>query len=454
MNSSRSILTSGLSALILTSSVVVVFFSVESGIALALVALGVFCISRYKYPSVGFAGSISIVSGLIIFLYIYGTINRARPVFTVNPTLQVWLIILVGSVSLIIGLSAVGGSRASQPTLGKCDFTGSDLFFVAGFLALAVSVLNYLTGDIALLSEDINGTRFAGSGGLLGRLWPVILPVLQVNVIIAAVMLIERRRNLGWMALGISSIACLLLAGARSFTVIAFIAVGVIFIERRRPSVGAVLMSSVAGMVAFGLAGHARALASAGASDYANFMQRRGLDQWFGATDLSLQTGPRVLAVTIDRLNGELLGGQILFGDIANFVNPAVQRADRLVTSIVGRDPNFGGFPPTIFGGFFLDFGWLGLIVGGFLVGLALAVSRQIIYRHSNLSTFVWFAYLSSYVAVSFYSYVGLRPGWLAVLLLCCVVRLFQKEAHGSSSDRLKIPEVPGRRRASHERRY
>lgn len=446
---SNSLFSYGVALTVFATGSIISFFWWQVGVAAMLTAAGIACLSRYRLQVSGFAGSLALVPALIISIYVYGSLDRAAPVYYTNVSSAVWLMIIVGSLCLILGMIIGGRGRESTNGIVDIDLTRATLFFWVGAAAIGLSALNYATGDIPLFSGDVNGARLGGNYGTLGRLWPLIHPVTQVSVIVALLLSLRRKLDLRWGVLGVLSAVSLLLAGGRSFIAIAIIAAGVLFLEIKRPRLQVVISAALAGILAFGIVGEIRALSSANAVGFQSYMSKRDLDSWFGSTDLSLQTGPRVLTLAVDSQNDEHLGGQIFVGDIGNFLNSAIPRSDRLITTLIGRDPSLGGAPPTLFGGLYLDFGWLGVIFGALGVGLLLTLARRRMYSTPSLATSIWFAYFTAYISVSAYSYVSIRPSWLVVLTLCLASAISFRGLNGQNLNGLEVQNVSGRRRTA-----
>ncbi|OJX65178.1 MAG: hypothetical protein BGO95_06950 [Micrococcales bacterium 73-13] len=417
---------------------------------LLLLAVALAALAGYSNSSRGFAGGLAIVFATVVLLYVYGMVPRQYPVFDVNPTAATWMVLLVGTFALLLGLllGSLGASRSPERRHSVRD-AGDSLLFALGLLAVLLSAVNYVTGDIPLLSGDVNGARINGNYGALGRIWPLILPVLQVTIIVTLIKWISGTIRRRWFLLALLATFCLLLTGSRSLLLMGVVAGAILYIELRRPRLVWILVVAAAGLVALGAFGSIRTLASGGADVATAFLTERNLEGWGGSTDLALQTGPRVAALAIDATNGQPLGGQILLGDIGNFFNSSVERSDRLVTQLLGRDPDvLGGLPPTLFGGFFLDFGWVGLVLSSVIFGVALTVSRRLMFRTLSIATTVWFGYLAAYALVSVYSYVSIRPSWLVVLAVSMAVSLLnsRKEAPGVTNPYgLEVPTFPRR---------
>jgi oligosaccharide repeat unit polymerase len=445
MRNSVAFIATMLALAVLAVGAAVSFISWDAGLLIMLFSLSMVCISRYYVLSPGFAGSLALIAPVIICVYILGAVDRESAVFATNISSTVQTIIIVGSIALVCGLCLGGLSTKSGTALGSCEFSADDFFFFAGVFALLLSAINYATGDIALLSGDIDSTRFSGQFGVLGHLWSLIHPVTQVSVIIALLMLYQRRIEARWVILGVCSVASLALTGARSLVAIPFIAFGLLYLEMRRPRIQAVLIIAVIGLLGLGALGQARSASPLRGSEATS-----GFRGWFDSVDASLQTGPRVLTVAIERLQDQTFGGQFLLGDLP-YVRGTAVGSDRMVTLLLGRDPNVvGGLPPTIFGGFYLDFSWPGVVIGAVLVGLCLAVARRIMYRSPNMSTFVWFGYFAAYIAVSGYSYISFRPSWIVVLVMCMAGAILVGGSSGTNSDDFEVQRISRRGRASY----
>lgn len=425
------------------------FISLGTGIPILLAALGIACLSRYRRRS-WFAGSLALIPATIVFVYVLGAVDRDAPVFNTNVSPTVWTIIFVGSVSLVLGLWWAGSSHSIEndgPV--KFDSRGSEFFLWVGCAAALVSLINYATGNIPLLSGDIDGTRFSEASGMLNRLWVLVHPITQVNVIIFLLKLQQRQLDPRWVALGSYSILSLILTGGRSLAAIGALAFGILFIELKRPKLQLVFAAALAGALLTGASGLWRALGSANAATSQSYLSRRGLFSWLGSLDLSLQTGPRVLTLAVNNLGGEQLAGRILIGDLPKFGTPygaiygLPYGSGYIVTAITGRDSSFtgGGSPPTIFGGLYLDFGWFGVVLGSLLVGFLMVLSRKLMYRKPSLSSYVWFSYFAAYVALSSYSYLSFKPPWIVVLFLCLAGAISWRKPDGRHAGQFAIPQ-------------
>lgn len=427
--------------------------SLQVGVAIILSALSVACIARYRLESPGFAGSLALIPGALVVTYVYGSVDRENPVYYTNVSPIVWGIIVLGSVSLVFGLFVASGPWHKIASAKPINFSAESWFFWLGSMALAVAIVNYATGDIPLLSGDINGARLGGDYGLLGRLWPIVHPITQISVVVAAVTAFQNRLDIRWSVLGFLSASSLLLSGGRSLLMLSLLAVAILYLEIRRPKLQSVFIALFIALAVFGAFGQIRALSSAGGGDFQSYMERRDLDSWLGSTELSLQTGPRVLTLAVELAKENNLQGRFAIADFANFLDSSVTRSDQMITIMIGREPAVvGGSPPTIFGGLYLDFGWLGVAFGSALVGIILVVSRRLFYSNFSLQRAVWLSYISAYIAISAYSYVSVRPSWIVVLAACTAAGFLRREANGKDTSGFEVQRISRRSGTPHLR--
>lgn len=434
--------------------------SLGGTIACLLIVLSLLLLSRYSLRTPVLSGSLVLVFALMIGIHVSGALPRSLPIMSINPRDGQWVMYLIGFVSLIIG-AALGAARPSVPgrvtSVTDVDLADREpgwnlkvLLPVVG-VAMFVGIVNYATGSIPLLAGDVNGARLNGNYGALGRFWPLVFPVLQVGLMVSVVLISRGRATLLWLLAGLASASILVLSGGRSLLIIALLAVGVVFVEYARPRLSVIALVSAVGLALFGLVGAIRTASSANASAAAAFLSERNLDGWFGSTDLSLQTGPRVMSLALDSIQGQTLNGAVLLGDIQNFFVPAIARSDRVITALLGRDASvLGGLPPTIWGGFALDFGLIGIIIGGLIVGAIAGFSRTAMLKNWGLGATIWFGYFAAYLLLSSYSYISFRPSWIVVLILALITRKGITVVGITSPDGFKVQRVPRRSRASH----
>ncbi|WP_187358386.1 hypothetical protein [Microbacterium testaceum] len=376
----------------------------------------------------------------IAAIYAIGIAPRAFPVFGIDVSPATQLLILLGSATFSVSLLLAG--RLAKPPRSDNLISSSRtpkllLFLVA--IGILGAVINYATGDIPILSGDVNGSRLNGNFGTLGRMWPIFLPLLQLGVIAGIVSVLRRNATRAVIVSASLSTALLLLNGGRSLLVICLLAGALVAIDLMRPKLWVLVSAAAGGAGLIGLIGFARTQGSAGADAALQYLDERNLDSWWGSLDLSLQTGPRVLDLANSAVTSREAAGSILFGDIANFFNSSFQRSDRLVTEAIGRDPLvLGGMPPTIWGGFTLEFGPVGLVLGAILVALALVYFNKKMRQNASILTDIWFGYFSAYILLGSYSYFSVRPSWITIgvaLLICSI----SEKSHTAMNQRQRI---------------
>ncbi|MBB6628515.1 hypothetical protein H5V45_14415 [Nocardioides sp. KIGAM211] len=398
----------------------------------------------YKFSNGAFSGSAAIVLLFMAFACLVGMLPSKNPLYDVNPgTYLAWLTVL-GFTSMAIGV--IVGSRPGKLGVSvDSSYEGWGARSVAVVLwgAATAALINYGTGDIPLLAADINQTRLNGTdAGLLGRFWPIIFPLLQLGAISGFLPKFRTERAgprkggvEAWF--GLLCLGLLILSGSRSLVFIPLVAISLLQIEKRRFGLLKIAVGVAMILVAVGVIGAARV----NSVEQQNLLRATGAEAgegWLGsatvAIDLALQTGPRVWASAENRLGGERIHGDLLVGDIRNFFEPSVERSDRQVTRLIGRDPTvLGGSPPTVWGGLNLDFGALGVLLGGAGMGWVLARSRVGYLRTPSRAAALWYAYIGTYFLLSIYSYVSVRPSWLVAAGFCLFVRYADRYSNAHS---------------------
>lgn len=419
-------------------AVVLAFGSIISGIAgyaddfgfvwLTLLLVALLCVVGYVNHGGALPnGSASVCLAAFIFIYTAGLAPRAFPVFSLNPTYGTALLVIVGVMSIIGGYVALPllWKPSQSPARKFPDLADSPRWLKCVFIvSVSVGLLNYATGEIPLLADDVNATRFGGSFGVLGRLWPVIYAVLQFQIVhVAYKAILRNAKRSDWLLLGVSCVMLVLGAG-RSLLVFALLGCAFLYIEIRRPSPAKVFGLLGVGVIASGLFGIWRGERTADDSGRA-WLQARGLDSWWGSLDVSTQTGPRVMEQLVG--GNWIEAGRFFVGDLANFIGLDWERSDRLVTAMLHADPTqVGGLPPTMFGGLYLDWGVYGVLLGSIIAGALLRWSQASLAANETAGRAIWLGYFCSYFLMSAYSYFSLKPSWMVVALLSLLLHRSQ----------------------------
>ena len=297
---------------------------------------------------------------------------------------------------------------------------------------LAVALLNLITGEIIVLSANLSTSRFSGNYGVAGRAWPIVFGALEASFALHAVLLARRRRVEDFVFCALIGLV-FVATGSRSFALIAFAALAIAYLERRRPPLWLVTLALAAGITVAGSIGYLRVSSELGTVTVNQSLIGRELPTGpVGQTLSNLATGPWVLSTTLEYVpeRAPFQHGLFFLRDGLNLVDSSVVRSDRWVTeSILERDTTTnGGMPPTLIGGLYLDFGYPGIGIGLFAVGFATIYLYPVASRRGlpgKLQYCLWCAYLLT----SLYSYLSLKPALIAsVLLLEVLIRLDRRE--------------------------
>lgn len=398
-----------------------------SGLLAALVLIGctvASTIRRRRRPGRPMFGLV-FVAALPLVLGIGAAVNH--PAIALEETNdRTWLLIAVGTAAFAIAAQIARpcnrgspGESDARPRLGKQERLMLEALTAT---ALLVAGVNLATGDIALLSEHITATRFSGDFGVLEKLWPLVFGVLQASCVVRVVGRRRGLRSIDVVVLGLTSVVFALSAG-RAFVALPVGAIAIEIFERRRTSLPTVFALLLGGVLLAGALGYARTSAEVGELTSNAALRQQSLPSGpIGSTLQSLVVGPRVLSRTIVVVPGDITHrtGGFLLADAMNFIDSSVERSDRWVTrNIMDRTVDVvGGQPPTVLGGFWIDFGWSGVVFGM----SALAWTTQTLYARSrnqpSAPRSAEFAFWSAYLMLSLYSYVSVKPQIVAAFVV------------------------------------
>jgi oligosaccharide repeat unit polymerase len=300
---------------------------------------------------------------------------------------------------------------------------------------LLLAIVNLATGDVPLFAPNIDAARFAGSGGLFGRLWIWVIGAVEAGIVI---WFLRRRAGLrdrfGTAVAGTGVIILVLLAG-RSFLLIVGLAVLVALAFEGRLSRRRLVVLAAAGLLILGFGGSARISHSDPTGARRAYLQSHHINGIFGLLSQSVATGPFVLANTLDNVPGAIpfQHGRFLLRDVRATMpfHPFGQpdRADVWVTrTILRRDAaQIGGSPPTLAGGLYIDFGLPGVVVGSALLGFLLVLLYRWARVARTIGSLALYSYSAAYVALAAYSYVSLKPTLVAVAGIALLAHWFER---------------------------
>lgn len=355
----------------------------------------------------------------------------------------------LGVVALLAGAAlsvAVFGGYAGPPreTVAVDVFRLPLVVFVGGAL-LAVAVINLATGAVPLLAGNVDTARFGGNPGALGQLWAWAIGGIEWLLVCAGIRVLWMSRiDCRGMAVILIGSAVLVLLAGRSFFVLVALALVVALATFGRLPARRLIMLSVAGMVALGIAGDARLAKSEAADPELGRSTTTG--RIVGQVSHSAAIGPAVYATLLDQIpqHEPFQHGRFLFRDLRAGLplhplgEPA--RGDIWFTEHVrGRDPSVvGGSPPTLVGGFYVDFGFPGIIAGCALLGVILSLLGRWANRRGTAGALALYGYTSAYVALASYSYFSFRPALVAVVLLSLLLHRAEMSRRRPSDDRAR----------------
>ena len=344
-------------------------------------------------------------------------------------------------VTTLLAAGLVGSSLASQTRTVWASAADPDPFrtppiMLVGVALLAIAAVNLVTGSIPLLSENVDASRFAGRGGLLSPLWVWVIGGIEwLLLLVAAVFLARRRITPATLALATAGSLVLVLLAGRSFLLLIGLAVVTILATLGRMSLPRLLVLAATGLVVLGAVGLARVERSDPTGERVEYLRENNLHGVGGLISQSASIGPWVFGISLQTVptnipfqHGEFfirdLGAQLPFGPLRH-----APRADEWVTTeILQRDPaEIGGSPPTLVGGFYIDFGVPGIIIGCALLGFGLAGLFEWARRARTFGALALYGYLSAYVMLAAYSYVSLKPAVIVVTALCLFTHLLER---------------------------
>lgn len=431
-SAAASLLVSGVTLLCLAQPAAFLWVAVAIGLCLLL---GSWVIWSRGGSTIGGTPTFVMLAGVAV--YIVGSLQFGTEfIYAGEIREDQWL---VYGISVCVGFAALGAGFAlrqarqlrSDPAAETQPGPLHEYALWPTALAFAVGTgviwTNFLTGQIPLLSESINDARKEGVGGALASISYVGYSLTQFAFMAAIVLPLRGLRTSHRMTIVAITGSSLFLTGSRAFLVLPVLALLCLLIERRRPRLWIVLASAAAITAIVAFLGVSRAGSSGQSGNLAVNSERFGYgDGAFGAILSTLQPGPGVLSTVLTTVP-QVVPHQ--YGAFALRDLPGViggEKSDYWVTTmIMGRDSQaIGGLPPTMIGGFYIDFGMLGVILGVFACFFLLAWWQPI--QRTSRVTLSQFAYcfFGAYVITSYYSYLSLKVNTILFLFMI-IVTLF-----------------------------
>lgn len=316
---------------------------------------------------------------------------------------------------------------------------------VIGLGVVLLALINIITGTIPLFAPNIDEARFTGGGGLFAPVFAFLIGGVQWVLISGLlVWFLSRRKpqNIFLWAMAVGLFVTILIA-SRSIALLVPLTIIVAYGTLRRLSFRQLASFGLAALLLLGLAGQARIAGSDPTGERRAFLESYGYgDGPTGVIIQSASTGPFVLSRVLDQMPEvqEFQHGGFLTAEIRAYLPGSLlgdpKAPDVWVSQeILNIDVDFGS-PPTLVGGLYIDWGLPGVIIGCLLVGFLLTAVYHWARREGTLGSLILYAYLTSYVMLSAYSFLSLKPTMLSVLALAFLLHRFERsrEAQTTSS--------------------
>ena len=370
----------------------------------------------------------------VVFAFAFGIggVGHPREYLGIRVSDGMYILAIAGLLSWVLGV-ALASRRLPGTRVTNIPVPSKPLVFslcVVGAVACAITAVNLATGSVPLLAGDVNEARFSGRLGALSSLAAPATAGLQVCAIASMLFIVSPCRLTSRVLSGVAAagaLGVLSLTGSRAFVLLPVAAVVLCLIERWRPPASALVALGVGGLLLLGVVGQYRIERSADVK----YREAALIQHGFGTSPVgvawhSLQTGPRIAELVTRRVPRETpyQRGFFFIRDGAAMLPFESEPSDRWVTREIFRKPieSQGGTPPTIIGGFYIDFGVPGVLIGMVLCGWVLATCRKLFLRAQSLPTYVAYGYVAAFFCLSIYSYVSFKTSLVAVLAICAVI--------------------------------
>lgn len=374
---------------------------------------------------------------LLYFLYLGVGSNNTGYFFGVFVSTTQWLLYLFGLLFYLGGVALAGGYQLSKPK-GICNQT--DITFrrvtrrrnAIAVFGIASFILSFAASGIPIFS-NVDTSRFLFTSPL-GPFWPFTIRLVVAAAIVSTVLYYANSapglKRWHHLIIGFICVVTLTFLGSRAFLIPILVSglVSRAFLLRRF-RISSLMTGGLVALIVLSMFASFRN--SSESSNAEHFLQKQltkyGLPsssfQLLGSAYLYTLNGPHVLAKIIQmvpetipyqyggfffREASTILPGKQLLPDqwiALNIVKTRTVQASGRMTHL-GQG---GGIPPTLLGGFYLDFGWFGVALGMLMVGFVLQVLyRRVVARTTAFDVGIYGCALS-YFLISIYSMVTFR---------------------------------------------
>jgi hypothetical protein len=420
----------------------------DVALAAALVGFGVFLISRrsQRFDLLDPAISWSV----LFWVYTLVGSSNAGFIFGSMVTQAQWWIHIAAFAAFLAG-SAIGRWVASTANARPNSTVQVDPLQATAWgpvvnrrnvvmtLGIVAVVWSFATSGVPLLG-NVDTARLTYQSPL-GFFWAYALRLVVAGAIASGAVALAssagrstRIRSALLIGLGI---ALLVATGSRSFFVPVLIAVVVLAGSLgRRIRIGRAGIAIVALAIALSVfASYRTSTQSGGAVALQSQLARMGVPaelSAFGSAYLSAQNGPHALAkaMTVVPTGVPFQHGRMLVGEIGTFLPGHQLLPDQWVAvNVIGTIPaqltggvtwagQAGGIPPGILGGFYIDFGIPGIMLGMLGVGVLLSWLYQRVLMRPTVLSATLYASVFAFFVVCIYGFVSLKPAQLWELVV------------------------------------
>lgn len=315
---------------------------------------------------------------VVPIMALYGSVSIG---FGGAPTAdsQWWLLLLAVS-SIVLGRLFIKGALVGPPSFEILPKNG--LLGVYSGVGLLVAVYLLGTHGIPLLSSNVAIERVEILSN--GYLATVMVATLQAAIVISLISLDTRltlRRNSGYLLLAVSLAGVILLFGNRGTAVFPLFSVAMYYLLKNHTKALPITAAAILLLCAVSVGGYVRNYTAWGAT-YDNDLARMGFE------------GPvKYFAPVIDYMTGTSTALDIILNTIPDKVNHPLGAVffSPLLAPLPGEQPSpgvflkqmagfdFEGFGLAMggIGGFFMDFGALGVLLGFLAIGVLVGYARK-----------------------------------------------------------------------------
>lgn len=455
---------------------------IQTDLSVILVSFLVLMLMLFVSDRVAGRFSLDLFSPQVLFpaayaiWFIVGSVGISQHRSSTRITMNQWLLYGAGLASYLLAARIVSRMRTSSGVKRSQVLWNNGRYWSVLLVTFSVgagsTILTYLVAGIPSLATGIAGEARFALESPLGPAWPYAFHLLQIVVFLSSLRLFTDQSMTGTKAgacavLSLISVVLLALLGSRSF-IMPLLLVPILFFHyyRHRLTILPVAATILAAVALNSGWDYSRLAADGVAESQAGYLDQVGLpanSPILGTLALTVQNGPKTFAVVQDYVPREIRHqqGAYLLGELLVFFpwrslvlehhwfGPDGRKLlpDHWVTStLFSRDVRtVGGFPPTLLGGFYIDFGLPGILVGMAALGTIAAWLHRRAVDTLSPSYVVTYSLLLFYLLLSLYSHFVIRTIFIyEITLLVLAVRYLTSCPQGQElADQAPLPMQP-----------